>query len=84
MLVTPDQMAPAAVPVMEAGCSWSAKLWALLEADTAAIPENKATLVEWCEGRTHFRINLNLAEYVGGGRLFGLNSIMAFHRQLNL
>ena len=35
-------------------------------------------------GRTHIRFNLNIADYVGGGRLFNCTSVNSFYRQLNL
>ena len=81
MMITPENMPPAVMPILAANASWVAKFWALLDQPDVS---GCVRLVEWCHDRTHFRLNTSIADYVGGGRMFRGNSVMCFYRQLNL
>ena len=81
MIITPENMPPAVMPILAANASWIAKFWALLDQPDVS---GCVRLVEWCHDRTHFRLNTSIADYVGGGRMFRGNSVMCFYRQLNL
>ena len=80
--------------------SWAARIWALLEQpDVPGCVklvewETSPSSGDGGDGgdgdggggggRTHIRFNLNIADYVGGGRLFNCTSVNSFYRQLNL